>query len=113
MRPDDAALVDIAYCCGRILELIRDRTFADFQQDEALREAVQNRLIVTGEAVKRLSASFRAAHADFGWTSVAGLRDILVHAYERVDDEEVWNIARNNVPRLRKYVQALLPQRED
>ena len=45
MRPDDAALLDIAYCCGRIVELTSDISFEQFQRDEALREAVQYRLI--------------------------------------------------------------------
>lgn len=83
MRPDDAALLDIVYCCRRVVALTNNQTLQTFQRDERLREAVQYRLIVAGEAVKRLSPEFRATHAEFAWASVAGLRDILVHAYER------------------------------
>jgi uncharacterized protein with HEPN domain len=55
MQPDEAALLDVAYCCGRIVALTEHVTLEAFEADEALREAVQYRLIVAGEAVKRLS----------------------------------------------------------
>lgn len=106
---DGAALLDIAYCRERVASFISGRNSADFQSDEALREAVQYRLIVMGEAVKRLSDDFRATHPEFRWSSVAGLRDVLVHAYERVDHREIWNIAAVSVPALRAFVLPLLP----
>ena len=109
-RDEDAILLDIAHCCRRIAELIRGKQVQDFATDEALREAVQYRLIVAGEAVKRLSAGFRDSHSDFAWAGEAGLRDILVHAYERVDHRELWNIATTSVPRLLAYVEPLLPE---
>jgi uncharacterized protein with HEPN domain len=113
MQPDEAALLDVAYCCGRIVALTEHVTLEAFEADEALREAVQYRLIVAGEAVKRLSPEFRATHGQFAWASVAGLRDILVHAYERVDYGEIWNIATTSVPRLLEYVGPLLPRRDE
>lgn len=113
MQPDDAALLDVAYCCRRIVALMQDATIEVFEADETLREAVQYRLIVAGEAVKRLSPGFRANHAQFAWASVAGLRDILVHAYERVDSGEIWNIATTSVPQLLEYVDPLLPRRDE
>lgn len=92
--------------------LLSNRQFADFESDEALREAVQYRLIVMGEAVKRLSSEFREDHAGFRWSGVAGLRDILVHAYERVDSRELWNIASGSVPQLLAFIEPLVPGRD-
>ena len=42
------------------------------------------------------------------WTAIAGLRDILVHRYDRVDVAEVWSIALRDVPELLAYIQPLL-----
>ncbi len=91
------------------MALVAERTFTDFSADESLREAVQYRLIVAGEAVKRLSPEFREQQNAFRWTGVAGLRDILVHAYERVDHRELWNIATISVPELMTFIAPLLP----
>lgn len=107
---DRAALLDIAYCCARIADFVSGRGAEEFAADEGLREAVQYRLIVIGEAVKRLSPEFRDAQAAFHWSSVAGLRDILVHTYERVDQREIWNIATISVPALLAFISPLLPE---
>jgi Uncharacterized conserved protein len=40
--------------------------------------------------------------------SVIGLRNILVHAYFRVDPEEVWAVVDHDIPALRAEVVALL-----
>lgn len=110
MPPDaDAALLDVAHAARRIVELTTNTTMATFLANETLREAVQYRLIIAGEAVKRLPPEFREAHPDVRWGAIAGLRDILVHAYERVDQVEVWNIAIRNVPALLRYIEPLLP----
>jgi uncharacterized protein with HEPN domain len=47
---------------------------------------------VIGEAVKRLSEDFRAAHPQVPWKLIAGTRDKLIHHYEGVDLEEVWTM---------------------
>jgi hypothetical protein len=43
-----------------------------------------------GEAVKRLSLDLRSQHPEIPWT-LAGMRDHLIHGYDVVDWEEVWN----------------------
>lgn len=108
MPPDDAAaLVDVEYACRRIALLTAATTREDFVANETLREAVQYRLIVAGEAVKRLTAEFRTEHPEIRWTAIAGLRDILVHAYERVDAMEICNIATRDVPELLGYIERI------
>jgi len=32
------------------------------------------------------------------------MRDILIHAYDRVDPEEVWNTLQNDLPKLLKVI---------
>ena len=109
---DSAALLDIVNAFARVRELIGERTADDFLRDEMLREAVQYRLIIAGEAVKRLTPAFREAHPGIRWSAIAGLRDVLVHAYERVDYLEIWNIAAAHTPTVLDYVTPLLPRRD-
>jgi len=42
------------------------------------------------------------------WRGWAGVRDIIVHAYNVVDLEQVWSIASEEVPPLRTEIQSLL-----
>jgi len=62
--------------------------------------AVIWQLEIIGEATKRLSIPFRDNHPDIPWQKMAGMRDILIHAYDAVDLDEVWNAANQSIPRL-------------
>jgi uncharacterized protein with HEPN domain len=56
-----------------------------FLADAKTQSAVLHQLLVIGEAVKRLSPEFRAAHPEVPWKLIAGTRDKLIHFYEGVD----------------------------
>jgi len=50
-------------------------------------DSVLRNLAVVGEAVKSLPDEFKNKHADTPWASIAGLRNVVVHEYFRVDPE--------------------------
>lgn len=74
--------------------LSRDQFFADIKTQDAV---VRN-LEVIGEAVKRLPDDLRRKHPEIEWRRIAGLRDILIHAYFGIDLEVVWNIINDKLP---------------
>jgi uncharacterized protein with HEPN domain len=46
--------------------------------------------------------AFRDAVPEVPWKRIAGMRDVLIHAYDVVDLDEVWQTASQEVPDLRR-----------
>lgn len=110
MQRDAATLLDIADAARSIGEFIEDMDQAAFLNDRKTQSAVLHQLLVLGEAVKRLSPEFRASHPDIPWTSAARMRDYLIHSYDNVELDIVWDTITQNVPALLVRVTPLLPQ---
>jgi uncharacterized protein with HEPN domain len=109
MTRDDATLLDIIKAARLIGAFVQDMSAADFMQDTKTQSAVQHQLLIIGEAVKRLSRHLREQHATIPWTLMAGMRDHLIHAYDAVDLEEVWNTATRDIPTLLAQLEQVLP----
>ena len=64
-------------------------------------------LEIIGEAVKQVMAGVRERAPDVERTKIAGLRDILIHAYFGIDLDIVWDVVTNKVPGLTQKVKTL------
>jgi uncharacterized protein with HEPN domain len=90
---DIQALRDILFNIDRALGF-PITSFEAFAETDYLQDALLRCLEVMGEATKRLSAGCRASHREIPWRAMAGLRDVLIHAYDKVDLQEVWQAYR-------------------
>jgi uncharacterized protein with HEPN domain len=104
---DDIVLKDIFNAAQLVTTFIGGFDKTAFLNDWKTRSAVLYQLTVIGEAVKRLSAEFRLSHAHIPWTLMAGMRDHLIHAYDLVDWDEVWETAIRDVPGLLEEINHL------
>jgi uncharacterized protein with HEPN domain len=109
MQRGQATLLDIERADRLVITFAKGLTKDAFLDDPKTQSAVLHQLLVIGEPVKRLSGGFRAAQLHIPWALVAGRRDMLIHAYDTVDLEEVWNMAVNDVPDLLINLEPLLP----
>ena len=104
---DEVVRQDIINAGKLILEFIDGFEKKTFVNDRKTRSAVLYQLTVVGEAVKRLSKEFRAQHAQIPWALMAGMRDHLIHGYDLVDWDEVWQTARKDIPDLLRKIEQL------
>lgn len=100
-------LDDILACITQIEEYTKHMNFSEFDEDVKTQDAVMRRIEIIGEAVKNLSHEFREQHPDIAWKEIAGMRDILIHEYAGVILERVWNTLKEDIPKLKKYVQSI------
>jgi uncharacterized protein with HEPN domain len=83
-------------------------TCEDFIRDERTYDAVVRNLQIIGEVVKNLPMEFRDKYKQIEWRKIAGLRDILAHAYFSVEDEILWDVVENKVSILIEQIREIL-----
>ena len=113
MERDAATFLDIARAAALIQQFVAGLPKEQFLIDLKTQSAVLHQLTVLGEAVKRLSPAFRVQHPILPWSLMAGMRDHLIHAYDVVDLEEIWNTATNDIPDVVTKITPLLPSQPE
>ena len=83
---------------GKIKRYTENLSFEDFKDDELKVDGVVRNLEIIGEAVKKIPADIRIKYQDVEWNKIAGVRDILIHAYFTVDLEILWGIIEDKLP---------------
>ncbi|GAB3350728.1 HepT-like ribonuclease domain-containing protein [Modestobacter lapidis] len=94
-RSDAERLADIRIAIGRCIAY---RDYLDSAELGSMAyDAVLRNLAVVGEAVKSLPEDFKRKHADTPWNSIAGLRNVVVHEYFRVNADMIRDIVNNQL----------------
>ena len=101
-------LEDIVGAIGKIRCYAAGKALERKPKDERTYDAVIRNLEIIGEAVKNLPEPVRKAHPEVEWRKIAGLRDILAHAYFAVDDGIVLDVVKNKLPKLEADARAIL-----
>ena len=81
-----------------------------FAHTTLIQDAVIRNFEVIGEATKRLSTRLREQHPEVPWRVVAGFRDVLIHEYEGIEINEVWNVIEHDLPNLKAQIEGILHQ---
>lgn len=82
--------------------------FERFLKESHWHDAVIRQLEIIGEATKKLSDETRHQNPDVPWRRIAGMRDVLIHDYFRVDLAAVWEVTQKEVPFLARRVKDLM-----
>jgi uncharacterized protein with HEPN domain len=109
-----AYLHDIRRAAAAILQFTRGKTFDDYRSNDLLRSATERKFEIIGEALNRLRKhSAELVGQIHEHRSIISFRNILVHGYDRIDDQIVWGIIEEELGKLAADVDRLLQQSRD
>jgi uncharacterized protein with HEPN domain len=91
-----------------LLEESSELSLELFLQDETLKRAFTRSLEIIGEAAKQVPETLRRQYPEIPWREMAGMRDLLIHAYFGVDYEIVWDVVVNEMPQLAANIRDIL-----
>jgi uncharacterized protein with HEPN domain len=90
------------------VEMARGRTRQDLDTDRQLNLSLVRLLEIIGEAARRVSEITQQQCSGIPWPEVVGLRNRLIHGYDSVDFDILWNILTDDLPPLILVLTAFL-----
>lgn len=75
-----------------------------FLESAMIQDAVIRNIETIGEITKRVSPEFKSYHNEVPWRQMAGIRDVLIHDYDSIDLEIVWNVIVVELPKIKEIL---------
>ena len=92
-----------------VTQFMADKSLGLLQRDRLTRSAVERELMVLGEALFQLHRTHPAiAEQIHSWDKIIGFRHVLVHGYDSLSMEIIWDVIHDELGPLIRQVEALL-----
>ncbi|NTU64761.1 MAG: DUF86 domain-containing protein [Chloroflexi bacterium] len=102
-------LLDALEACRAIQGFVAGRSFADYERNLMLRSAVERQFEIIGEALSHAEieqAELTTLIPDL--RRIVGLRNRIIHGYDSVDDQLLWQTVHAHLPPLAHQLEQLL-----
>lgn len=102
-------LLDALEACRAIQQFIAGVEYSSFLLDEMLQAAIERKFEILGEALNRAEESdSELIERVPEIRRVVGMRNRIIHGYDAVDEEIVWDAVQFKVPSLTERIANLL-----
>lgn len=82
------------------VQMAQGKTRAELDIDRPLNLSLVRLLEIVGEAASRVPVDERALYSSIPWVQIVGLRNRLIHGYDNVDFDILWEIVIHDLPPL-------------
>ena len=102
-------LLDAFTACQAIETFVTDYTFADYEKNLMLRSATERQFEIIGEALHQAEVDDPEV-TDLlpELRRIVGMRNRIIHGYDSVDDELLWQTIQHNILPLSKHLEQIL-----
>jgi len=90
------------------IEVEQAKGRAAFDASQLIQVWMVHHLMIIGEAVRAIDPAMRQKYPSIPWRQIAGMRNILVHDYFRINQEIVWETVEKHVPPLKEELEKIL-----
>lgn len=90
------------------IDLAEGKSLSDLEADRMLNLSLVRLLEIVGEAANRVPQSEQKLHPEIPWPAIISLRNRLIHGYDDVDLDIVWEIVTDSLPPLVEQLTKIL-----
>ncbi|MBI4454790.1 MAG: DUF86 domain-containing protein [Acidobacteria bacterium] len=90
------------------VSLVEGRNRQDLDSDRLLNLALVRLVEIVGEAAARIPKEDWALYPQIAWSQIVGLRNRLIHGYNSVDFDILWQVVSRDLPALVAALEEIL-----
>lgn len=90
------------------MEMVQDQTYESLEEDRMLELALVRLIEIIGEAAARVSEDTRNRFNQIPWLQITGMRNRLIHGYDQVDLQVLWDTIMDDLPPLVRQLEEAL-----
>lgn len=109
MQRDLQFLLDMLQFAELIITYTARSSKDEFVANVQLQDSVIRRLLVIAEAARRVSEATRQTLSNISWQEINGMRNRLVHDYDDVNLNIVWDVIQSAIPPLIAELKSQIP----
>jgi uncharacterized protein with HEPN domain len=107
-RDDTVPLRHMLDHAREAVALVQGRTRADLDSDRTVTLALTRLVEIVGEAANRVSDATQRQHASLPRREIIGMRNRIIHGYDSVDLNILWDVIEGDLPPLIEDLTAIL-----
>ena len=103
---DSELLLMITEHCQRIEDACNrfGNSLDAFESDADYQDVINMNIFQIGELANQVSDETKVKYNEIPWHQLYGIRNIMAHAYIKVDTKIVWDTVQKDIPRLKKVL---------
>ena len=105
---DKGILLQIIKRCNLSYWKVSNISETEFSLNDDIKEVVCFNLFQIGELANGLSIEFIKEYNKIPWKQIIGMRNRIVHGYDTINLEIVWNTVIESIPELKLYCKEIL-----
>ena len=105
---DKGIVLQIIKRCNRVIEKVSNISETEFALNDDVKEVVCFNLFQIGELANGLSVEFIKEYNKIPWKQIIGMRNRIVHGYDTINLDIVWNTANESIYELKEYCKKIL-----
>ena len=90
------------------VDLLAGKEKAELSRNRILELALVRLVEIVGEAANRLPTEDQERYASIPWKEIVGMRNRLVHGYDAIDLDVLWDTVRVDLPQLIEELERIL-----
>jgi uncharacterized protein with HEPN domain len=108
-RDDSVPMRHMLDHAREVVARVRGRTRENLDTDRTFQLALTRLIEILGEAANRVTPAGHGRYPEIPWPKIVSARNRIIHGYDAVDYDVVWDIATREVPALIAALERALP----